>query len=67
MALPEILFTFIGSFLLPIITVVALALFVHCVLSYRQTREQRALRFDSILFSPQIFRPPRRPEEESLV
>lgn len=67
MALSEILITFIGPFLLPIIIVVGLAIFLHCVLLYRQNREQRASRFDSSLFTSQNLRSRQTLEEQPLI
>lgn len=63
----DILLTLIGTFIAPIIIVLALALFIHCVLTLHRNRERRAFRTDSLL-TPSLAIQPQSPlAEESLV
>lgn len=62
----DILTTFTGYLIAPIVIVIALAFFIHCILTLHRTRERRALFFDTLLTAP-TFRALPTTEESSLV
>lgn len=67
MAAHDILFTFIGSFVAPVLLVLAFALFIHCILTIHRNREQRACGSGSLLTTPQALRLQRTPADEDPV
>jgi len=63
----DILIALAGYLVAPILIVLALALFIHCVLTFHRNRERRAVRSDSVVTTYPALPPRRTPAGEDSV